>query len=408
VSEPVVAPGGIVDVRGIKAAGGHAGIKKKRRDIAIVHSTEPSTTAAAVFTRNAVVAAPLVVSRRHVADGRARTIVCNSGCANAVTGEQGERDAETTCAAVAKELGVAADEVIVASTGVIGRFLPMDLLVPGLRKLAHELDKAAPGEAAEAIMTTDLVPKEVLVEVEIGGATVRVGGIAKGSGMIHPNMATMLGFLATDAKVSPAALDQALRAAVDETFNMISVDGDTSTNDMVAILATGASGLAEIGPSGPAYDAFVDALTLACQSLAVKIARDGEGATTLIECRVQNARTLEDARKAAKSVIGSSLVKSAVFGRDPNWGRVLAALGYSGAAFDPSRVELWMGNPSGRARVVHEGAASDTVDAEELRRLITKDHVIFILDLHDGAHHATAWGCDLSYDYVKINASYTT
>jgi glutamate N-acetyltransferase/amino-acid N-acetyltransferase len=283
----------------------------------------------------------------------------------------------------------------------------MDIVREGIKNCVGTLDTAQPGDVAKAMMTTDLVPKEVLVEAEVNGVVVRFGGVAKGSGMIHPNMATMLGWIVTDCAIEPSALQTALRDVVERTFNMISVDGDTSTNDMVAILANGAAGN-PIVTRQKGYAQFKEGLQLACETLAKKIARDGEGATTLIEVRIENARTTDDARAAARSVTRSPLVKTAVFGRDPNWGRILAAVGYSGAEFDPSKVDIQLKSAAGAAWVLKGGEPCETLDKDGLRRIVDRDHVIFIVDLHDGEHDATAWGCDFSYDYVKINADYTT
>ncbi len=403
----IVPRGGLHDVPGFRSQAVAAGIKKKRRDVAVIHSTIPDTACAATFTTNRVHAAPVVVSKRVAARGKARAIVVNSGCANACTGGQGLLDAERMAETTARALGVAPADVLVASTGVIGRFLPMDIVEAGIRDAVGTLDAGEPGCVAQSIMTTDTVPKEVLVEFSVNGKAVRVAGVAKGAGMIHPSMATMLCFLLTDAAVPSADLQAALSRVVDRTFNMISVDGDTSTNDTVAVLANGASGVA--APAGsPAFGAFENALETACRHLALEIVKDGEGATTLIEVRVTGARTEADARLAARSVTKSSLVKTAVFGRDPNWGRVIAAIGYSGAAFDPAKVELSIGSPVGRARVLKDGVPCETLSPEELRKLIDQPHVILHAHLGDGSASATAWGCDLTYEYVKVNADYTT
>jgi glutamate N-acetyltransferase / amino-acid N-acetyltransferase len=404
---PRIIEGGIHDVKGFKANGYAAGIKRMRKDLSIIFSTVPNTAAAGTFTTNKVRAAPVTLSEEHLASGYARAIVCNAGCANAATGEQGYRDAVEMAAITAKSLNVKPEEVVVASTGVIGRHLPMDIVREGIKNCAGTLDQAQPGDVARAMMTTDLVPKEILVEAEINGAVVRIGGVAKGSGMIHPNMATMLAWLVTDCAVEPTTLRTALREVVARSFNMISVDGDTSTNDMCVVLANGAAGNPEV-MRRRGYAQLKDALYLACEALAKKIARDGEGATTLIEVRVENARTMDDARLAARSVTKSPLVKSAVFGRDPNWGRILAAVGYSGAEFDPAKVDVQMKSAAGAAWVLRNGEPCETLDTDGLRRIVDKDHVVFVVDLHDGEHDATAWGCDLTYDYVKINADYTT
>ena len=404
---PKVIEGGIDDVQGYKSKGHAAGIKRMRKDLSVIFSTLPSTAAAGVFTTNKVRAAPVVLSEKHVASGRARAIVCNAGCANAATGEQGYRDAVEMARLTAACLNVEPEEVIVASTGVIGRHLPMDIVREGIKNCVGTLDEREPGSVARAMMTTDLVPKEVLVEAEVNGTVVSIGGVAKGSGMIHPNMATMLAWLVTDAAVEPDALRTALRDVANRTFNMISVDGDTSTNDMCVALANGAAGNPPVTRKR-GYAQLKDALYLACEVLAKKIARDGEGATTLLEVRVENARTPQDARTAARTVTKSPLVKSAVFGRDPNWGRILAAVGYSGAEFDPAKVDVQLKSAAGAAWVLRNGEPCETLDKDGLRRIVDRDHVVFTIDLHDGEHDATAWGCDLTYDYVKINADYTT
>ncbi|MHB8585974.1 MAG: bifunctional glutamate N-acetyltransferase/amino-acid acetyltransferase ArgJ [Thermoplasmatota archaeon] len=405
-----VIAGGLANVPGIRAGGGHAGIKIRKPDVAMVYAEGPGPFAAAgVFTTNLVVAAPVVVSRARGRASRARAVVVNSGCANACTGEGGFRDAIAMGDAAATSLGLKSDEVLVASTGVIGQRLPMEKLLPGIKVLTHEVLAGKAGVPfAEAIMTTDTRPKEVLVEATIQGHPVRIGGAAKGSGMIHPNMATMLGFLATDAAIDPPALQQALEAATASTFNMITVDGDTSTNDSVFCLASGAAGGELIRPGTPSFATFQDALTTACRELAIAIARDGEGAKTLIEVRVDGASNVSDARAIARTIASSPLVKTAVTGRDPNWGRVLAAAGRSGVTFDPAKTELVLGSSGGRARVVKDGEPCETLGKNELRALMDKPEVLIILDLHSGSESATAWGCDLTHAYVDINADYTT
>lgn len=403
----IIENGGIHQVKGYKMQGYAAGIKRMRKDLSVIFSTEPNTAAAGVFTTNKVRAAPVTLSEEHLASGYARAIVCNAGCANAATGEQGYRDAVEMAQLTAACLNVKPEEVVVASTGVIGRHLPMDIVREGIKNCVGTLDQSEPGAVARAMMTTDLVPKECLVEAEVNGAIVRFGGVAKGSGMIHPNMATMLGWVVTDAAVEPEALRMALREVANRTFNMISVDGDTSTNDMCVVLANGAAGNPVVTRKR-GYQQLKDALYLVCETLAKKIARDGEGATTLLEVRIENARSAEDARLAARAVTKSPLVKSAVFGRDPNWGRIIAAVGYSGCEFDPAKIDVQMKSAAGAAWVLKAGEPCETLDKDGLRRIVDKDHVIFVVDLHDGEHDATAWGCDLTYDYVKINADYTT
>jgi glutamate N-acetyltransferase/amino-acid N-acetyltransferase len=400
--------GNIGDVPGLRAVGVHAGIKLKRRDLALIVSEVPAS-AAAVYTTNVVQAAPIEVCRTHLAatKGKARAIVVNSGCANACTGTKGLQDAERMTALAAKAAGCGPEEVLVASTGVIGQHLPMDKIAKGISAAGKAMEGPNLG-AAEAILTTDTVEKQVLVEFQVQGRTCRLGGIAKGSGMIHPRMATMLGFLATDAAVKPAALKRALRSVTEATFNMITVDGDRSTNDMVAVLANGLAHNKPLDEGVEGWDAFLAALTAACEHLAKEIARDGEGAERLIEVQVRGATNVADARKAAMAVAGSSLVKAAMFGRDPNWGRILAALGYSGAKLDPMKVDLILANGVGQVKVFSKGKPATRVNAPLLERVLASGEVKIKADLHLGPAQARAWGCDLTYDYVKINAKYTT
>ncbi|HVL87186.1 MAG TPA: bifunctional ornithine acetyltransferase/N-acetylglutamate synthase [Candidatus Thermoplasmatota archaeon] len=408
-AKPQILPGGIEDVPGFRAIGVHAGLRKARKDMALIAS-EPEASAAGVFTTNKVKAAPLLVTRSHLRSGRAKAVVVNSACANACTGEQGLSDAREMTRLVGAHLGVPASRVLVASTGVIGKRLPMEKVRRGVKSLAKNLDKAAPGNASarEAILTTDTKAKSVLVRFAAGGRTCVVGGIAKGSGMIHPNMATMLAFLGTDAAVAPADLKAALKRAVDATFNMITVDGDSSTNDMVLLLANGATASRPLAPGTADFAAFEEALSLACRELAKQIARDGEGATTLVEVSVSGARSPSDARRAAKAIAASNLVKAAVYGRDPNWGRILCAIGYSGARMDPAKVDLVLKNGVGAVKIVERGVGRKIHKTSLLRQILASEHVQIRADLHDGDAQATAWGCDLTYDYVKINAHYTT
>jgi glutamate N-acetyltransferase / amino-acid N-acetyltransferase len=400
--------GNIGDVPGIRAVGVHAGIKLKRRDLALIVS-EVEASAAAVYTTNLVQAAPIDVCREHLTatHGKARAILVNSGCANACTGSQGLRDARTMAKLASKVARCPPEQVLVASTGVIGQPMPMDKVAKGVEALGKALEGPNIG-AAEAILTTDTVEKQCLVEFVVQGRTCRLGGIAKGSGMIHPRMATMLGFLATDCAVKPAALKRALRSVTEATFNMITVDGDRSTNDMVAVLANGLAGNTPLTEGSDGWDAFVGALRAACEHLAKEIARDGEGAERLIEVQVKGAKNVADARKAAMAVAGSSLVKAAMFGRDPNWGRILAALGYSGAKLDPMKVDLILANGVGQVRVFSRGRPASKVDAPLLERVLASGEVKIKADLGVGDAAARAWGCDLTYDYVKINAKYTT
>ncbi|HZK18889.1 MAG TPA: bifunctional glutamate N-acetyltransferase/amino-acid acetyltransferase ArgJ, partial [Clostridia bacterium] len=338
-----------------------------------------------------------------VAKGKAQAVVMNSGNANTCNGEQGLKDAEKMASESAEALGIPVEYTLVASTGVIGQRMPMDKIIKGIKQSADKLRPDGGLAAAEAIMTTDTVAKEYNLSYKYRGETITVGGMAKGSGMIHPDMATMLGFITTDAAISAPLLDKALRHAADCTFNMISIDGDTSTNDMVLALANGAAGKDEITSEDEGYHNFVKALVKVCRELAVQVARDGEGATKLLEVRVVNAPTEKDARIAARAVASSSLVKSAVFGKDANWGRIICAVGYSGADFDPENVDIFIGD----MQVAKDGGALD-FDEEKGKKILSDEKVVFLIDLKAGGYSATAWGCDLTYDYVKINASYRT
>jgi len=395
-------PGGVTAPQGFTAAGVAAGIKNDKKDVALLVSDRPAA-AAGVFTTNRVKAFPVLVSMRHLASGGARAVVANSGNANACNGPRGETDALAMTLQTARVLGIPEDQVLVASTGVIGQPMPMDKVLDGIRRAAAELNPQGGADAAVAIMTTDTVPKEEAVSLELDGCAVTVGGMAKGSGMIHPNMATMLAFVASDAAMAPGLLSQALKQAVDRTFNMITVDGDTSTNDCVLVLANGAAGNPPIESEGPAYAAFCAVLEAVCRKLAVAVARDGEGATKLLEVRVLGAATEDDARLVAKSVAASSLVKSAVFGEDANWGRVLCAAGYSGAAFNPEAVDIYLGE----IKVAENGGALP-FDEDAAALVLAQKEVVFTIDLKQGQAQATAWGCDLTYDYVRINGSYRT
>lgn len=395
--------GGVTAALGFSAGTALAEIKRKlKRDIAVIYSAVPASVAG-VFTVNKVKAAPVLVTMERAAKGKAQALVVNSGNANACNGEQGVRDALAMAAEAAAALGVPEDHVLVSSTGVIGVNMPMDKVLPGVREAAGALAADGGALAAEAIMTTDTYPKEAAVQFELGGRMVTVGGMAKGSGMIHPNMATMLSFITTDAAISPESLRQALKYAVDLSFNMITVDGDTSTNDMVLAMANGLAGNDGIVKEGREYTLFREALAEVCACLAVAVARDGEGATKLIEVEVRNAETEVDARLAAKSVAASSLVKAAVFGKDANWGRVVCAAGYSGANFDPERIDVYLGD----VQVARDGG-SVRFSEERALEILGMDTVKFILDFKTGSCGATAWGCDLSYDYVRINADYRT
>jgi glutamate N-acetyltransferase/amino-acid N-acetyltransferase len=395
-------PGSVCAPKGFQAGAAAAGIKPSGNpDIALIYSDRP-TVAAAVFTTNSVLAAPVIVSREHLRDGKARAVAVNAGNANACTGEVGLRDARRMAEVTAELLGLAPQEVLVASTGVIGRPLPMDRLENGLRDAAAALGPENGPAAARAIMTTDLRPKEISVEVPVDGGSIRIGGICKGSGMIAPNMATLLAFVTTDAEVWPEVLQGALRSAVEQSFNCVTVDGDCSTNDSLFLLANGASGV-RVTPGSLAQRAFCDGLLYVCTRLAKELARDGEGATKLVEIRVNGARSVAAARKVGMSIANSPLVKTALFGNDPNWGRILMAAGKSGVALEPERLALTLcGVPlvrEGEPLPFDEAAASEAMKGPEN----------FIqLDLRQGRASAIVWTCDLSYDYVRINAEYTT
>ena len=401
--------GGVCAAQGFKAAGIHVGVKTHatwKKDVALIVS-DADCAAAAVFTKNVVKAAPIHVDKAHLLDGHARAIIANSGNANACA-PHGEENAEKMCAAAAKAIGCRQEDVLVSSTGVIGQTLNVQVIEEGVPALyaALEHSDAASDAAAHAIMTTDTVKKEAAVETVIGGKAVRIGGIAKGSGMIHPNMATMLLFMTTDAKVAPAALQKALSTVVPATFNQSSVDGDTSTNDTVLLLASGLSG-AEIAEGTPDYDTFVAALTKVAEHLSRELAGDGEGATKLLECTVTGAPDLATARAVSKSVIHSTLFKAAMFGADANWGRVLCAIGYSGAPVNVHKVDVAFRSAAGTVRVCVDGAGIPFSE-EEAKKVLLEEEIEILVDLKSGDEGATAWGCDLTYDYVKINGDYRT
>ncbi|MDR1735703.1 MAG: bifunctional glutamate N-acetyltransferase/amino-acid acetyltransferase ArgJ [Oscillospiraceae bacterium] len=400
-------PGGVTAAKGFRAAGMHCGIRKntEKKDLALIFSDVPCS-AAAVYTTNLVKASPLYVTMRHLENGALRAVIANSGNANACA-PGGEDAALRACAAAAAALGIAKEDVAVASTGVIGVPLPVGAIEDAAKPLAAKLSESGSDDAAEAIMTTDLTKKSIAVSFSLGGKTVTLGGIAKGSGMIHPNMGTMLSFLTTDARISADMLQAALRESARVTYNRISVDGDTSTNDMNLIMASGLAGNAEITEPGADYGVFLAALNRVNGFLAREMARDGEGATKLITCRVTGAGDTLAAERLAKSVIASSLVKTAMFGADANWGRVLCAMGYSGAAFDPAGVSISFASDSGEVQVCQNGMglAFDEVKAKEI---LTKSEVTIICSLGQGGGEAEAFGCDLSYDYVKINGDYRT
>lgn len=398
-------PGGITAAQGYQAAGIKAGIKKSgKEDLALIYSIVPAA-AAAVFTTNAMAAAPVIVSKRAAAQGSVSAIIVNAGCANACTGEQGLVDAQAMAHMTAELLNVPEQAVLVASTGIIGVPLPMGKVADGIRKVATQLSANGNEATKKAIMTTDTFPKESAYAFTLGGKTVHIGGIAKGSGMIHPNMATMLGFITTDADVSPAVLQQALKQAVDTSFHMISVDGDTSTNDMVAVLANGLAGNPRIDSNKDAgYAELAAALTAVCTDLAKLIARDGEGATKFLEINVSGAVSFAEAKQAAMTIAKSPLVKTAFFGEDPNWGRIVCAAGYAGVSVDPEKVTLSIGN----VQIVSGGLAVPGIEESMLKPIMAEHDISMHIDLGVGDASATVWTCDLSYGYVKINGEYHT
>ena len=400
--------GGVTAAKGFLAAGVEAGIKyQNRKDMAMVYSKTPCR-AAGVFTTNVVKAAPVLWDKEVVeSEWEAQAIVVNSGIANACTGKLGYEYCRETAGAAADALEISPQSVLICSTGVIGMQLPMEKMTEGVRMLAKAIKpgEEAGTDAAKAIMTTDTRNKQVAVKVTIGGKEVTIGGMCKGSGMIHPNMCTMLAFVTTDVNISKKLLQEALSADVQDTFNMVSVDGDTSTNDTLLVLANGQAENPEITEKGADYDTFVEALHYVNETLAKKIAGDGEGATALFEVKVIHADNKEDAKTLAKSVITSSLTKAALFGHDANWGRILCALGYSGAKFDPEAIELYLESSAGKILIFKDGRAADYSE-EEATRILSCSEVTALVDMKMGEAKATAWGCDLTYDYVKINADY--
>ena len=399
--------GGVTAPAGFTASGIHCGIRKNKSkpDLAMIFC-EKACSAAAVYTQNLVKGAPIQVTRKNLENGVAQAVICNSGNANTCNAD-GEQKAQMMCQIAADALGISSEDVIVASTGVIGQVLPIEPIADSAKDLVAALSETGSEDAARAIMTTDTKLKNVSAELTLGGKTVKLGGIAKGSGMIHPNMATMLCFLTTDAAISSAALDQALHLAVGESFNMVSVDGDTSTNDMVSVMASGLAGNNEIQPGTPDFDAFTAALTELCVVLARKVAGDGEGATKLLVCRVSGASDQQTAKQIAKSVICSSLVKAAMFGSDANWGRVLCAIGYAGIPVDVTKVGVSFDSAKGTIEVCRDGAGIDFSE-EKAKEILLEPEINIDVDLHSGNAYAEAYGCDLTYDYVKINGDYRT
>ena len=402
-----VIEGGVCAAKGFTANGIHCGIRKNhtKKDLSLIFSAVPAS-AAAVYTTNLVKGAPLIVTKNHLQDGIAQAVICNSGNANTCNAN-GIEIAERMSVLAANQLGVTPDDIIVASTGVIGQPLCIDPIASALPALVAGLSENGGQDAAVGIMTTDTVMKEIAVEFEVGGKICHIGGIAKGSGMIHPNMATMLVFITTDCAIAPNMLQKALSGDIANTFNMVSVDGDTSTNDMVTVLANGMAGNETITGEGEAFNIFMKALNTVTVDLCRKIAGDGEGATKLLECRVTGGKSEAIAKTVAKSVICSSLLKAAMFGADANWGRVLCAIGYSGADVDVNKVDVSFRSPAGQVDVCKNGAGIPFSE-EEAKEVLLQKEIEILVGLNDGEAVATAWGCDLTYDYVKINGDYRT
>lgn len=398
--------GGVCAANGFLANGIHCGIRKnkQKKDLALIFSEKPAS-AAAVYTVNAVKGAPLKVTKKHLQNGIAQAVICNSGNANTCNAN-GIEIAEEMSAITAKELNISSDDIVVASTGVIGQPLNIEPIAAGIPALAKSLGKNSVS-AAEAIMTTDTKIKEIAVEFKIGSSVCKMGGIAKGSGMIHPDMATMLVFITTDCAISPKMLQKALAGDVNETFNMLSIDGDTSTNDMVTVLANGMAQNEEITQEGKDFDVFMKALNTLTVHLCRSIAADGEGATKMLECKVSNAETKETAKTVAKSVVCSSLLKAAMFGADANWGRVLCAIGYSKANVDVDKIDVAFKSKAGSILVCKNGAGIDFSE-EVAKTVLSEEEIEILVDLNSGVEESTAWGCDLTYDYVRINGDYRT
>lgn len=399
--------GGVCAAKGFQAGAVHCGIRKNRtkKDLALIYSETPCA-AAAVYTQNKVKGAPILVTREHLKNGMAKAVLCNSGNANTCNAD-GVDIANAMCESAAKVLGISAEEIVIASTGVIGQPLPLKPVTSAMGNLASTLSPTGSMDAANAIMTTDTTLKQAAVQFELDGKICTIGGIAKGSGMIHPNMATMLCFVTSDVAVSPAMIERACKETADETFNMISVDGDTSTNDMLTVLANGLAGNAVIESETEAYKVFSAALVAVCRSLSKMLAGDGEGASKLLECTVTGAPCIATARKVAKSVVCSSLFKAAMFGADANWGRVLCAVGYTDAEFEIEKIAVSFSSQAGEISVCKDGAGIEF--SEELaKKVLLEDEIHIEIGMGQGSAQATAWGCDLTYDYVKINGDYRT
>lgn len=399
--------GGVTAPKGFKAGGIHCGIRKNKskKDLALIVA-EKECDVAAVYTQNLVYGAPITVTRNNIENGKAKAVICNSGIANTCNSD-GIEKAELMCCLAAEALNFKPDDFVVASTGVIGQPINIEPIKNGLPQLVAELSENGSSDAAEAIMTTDTVKKEFAVEFTLGGKLCKIGAISKGSGMIHPNMATMLCFITTDANIDAKMLKSALLDVVGDSFNMLSIDGDTSTNDTVAVLASGMAENERITEKNADYDTFLSALAAICEKLVKLMAKDGEGATKLVECQVSSAKSKEIAKTCAKSVICSSLVKAAMFGADANWGRILCALGYAGVQIDVNKVDVYFKSEGGEILVCKNGAGVEFSE-EKAKEILVKDEIYIIVNLNDGEFSANAYGCDLTYDYVKINGDYRT
>jgi len=398
----------ITDVRGFKVRGCHIGIKSKRRDLALIFSEVPAS-AAAVYTQNKVQAHPIILTKRHLKNGRAQAIIVTSGNANACNGPEGMEGAEKCAETLANELNIPVNDVIVAATGVIGEPFPTDKVLEGIKNNVSVLSdrKIAGDMAANAIMTTDTFQKQGFLSFKIGNKKVNMAGIAKGSGMIHPNMATMLGFIISDVNIEPNLLQEALSESVKRTFNMISVDGDASTNDMVSVLCNGLSENKRITKKDKDYEIFKNKLEDLCRHLAKAIISDGEGATKFIEYKVVGAKSEEEAMKVARTISNSNLVRTALYGRDPNWGRIIAAAGRSGVDIDPKKIDIYLGSSKKTMKVAENGGKVE-FNRKRLKLRLKSSQIRVKVDLNQGEHEATAWGCDFSYEYIRINAEYHT
>lgn len=399
--------GGITAAKGFKAAGEHIGIKARKKDLAVIYS-EVGCTYAGAFTQNVVKAAPVLWNKEVLEEGnKVHAIVVNSGNANAATGLQGSKDTEETAVLAASALQINKKEVLVCSTGVIGVGMPMEIMRKGVGEVAQKVseDSLAAEAAAEAILTTDLASKTIAVQEEIAGSCITIGGMGKGSGMIHPNMATMLGFITTDVNITQEMLQKALKKAIDTSFNMITVDGDTSTNDTVLVLANGLAHNPIIDSEGEAFDQFFEGLYEVCKYIAISIVKDGEGATKLLEVNINEAKNFEEGKVIAKSILTSSLVKTAFFGEDANWGRIFCAMGYSGIDFDPNKVDISIESSGGYVTMLKEGLPVKFSE-EKAKAVLQENEIKIIVNMKEGLESVTAWGCDLSYDYVKINGDY--